>query len=139
MENLYTPKLWGSEKTLSKPSKHTIINQITIDNKFLSLVRSTFSYGSCQTSIKTSKMAKKRKAIPGANQLKNDGFQEKPASDSKLRVNTYEDVADSEDEFHINRDKILLEEGPAQKRQRKTREEGQTSESHIRSPRIILS
>ena len=44
--------------------------------------------------------------------------------DSKLRINTYEDVADSEDEFHINRDKILLEEGPAQKKQRKLREEG---------------
>ncbi len=44
---------------------------------------------------------------------------------SKLRINTFEDVADSEDEFHINRDKILLEEGPAQKRQRKTREEGE--------------
>ena len=47
-------------------------------------------------------------------------------ADSKLRINTYEDVADSEDEFHINRDKILLEEGPAQKRQRKILEEGNT-------------
>ena len=43
---------------------------------------------------------------------------------SKLIINTFEDVADSEDEFHINRDKILLEEGPAQKRQRKALEEG---------------
>ena len=43
---------------------------------------------------------------------------------SKLTINTFEDVADSEDEFHINRDKILLEEGPAQKRQRKALEEG---------------
>lgn len=84
-------------------------------------------------------MAKKRKAIPEFNQPKNDGFRETPASDSKLRVNTYEDVADSEDEFHINRDKILLEEGPAQKRQRRTREEGMTSESHITSPRIVSS
>ena len=44
--------------------------------------------------------------------------------DGKILVNSYEDVADSEDEFHINRDKILLEEGPAQKRQRRIREEG---------------
>ena len=51
-------------------------------------------------------------------------------ADSKLRINTYEDVADSEDEFHINRDKILLEEGPAQKRQRKIQEEGMASNLH---------
>ncbi|MCJ1478629.1 hypothetical protein MMC13_007310 [Lambiella insularis] len=44
-------------------------------------------------------------------------------SEAKLRINTYEDVADSEDEFHINRDKILLDEGPARKRQRKQEEE----------------
>jgi len=71
-------------------------------------------------------MAKKRKATRGANQSINDGLSETPASDGKLRVNTYEDVADSEDEFHINRDKILFEEGPAQKRQRRAREEGIT-------------
>jgi len=71
-------------------------------------------------------MAKKRKATRGAKESNNDGFRELPASDSKLRVNTYEDVADSEDEFHINRDKILLEEGPPQKRQRRAREEGIT-------------
>ncbi|MCJ1287855.1 hypothetical protein MMC26_007207 [Xylographa opegraphella] len=45
------------------------------------------------------------------------------SSDAKLGINTYEDVADSEDEFHINRDKILLEEGPAQKKQRRYQEE----------------
>ena len=45
-------------------------------------------------------------------------------ADSRLRINTYEDVADSEDEFHINRDKVLLEESPAQKRQRKIEEKG---------------
>lgn len=41
-----------------------------------------------------------------------------------LRINTYEDVADSEDEFFDNQDKILLAEGPAQKRQRKAQEDG---------------
>lgn len=44
---------------------------------------------------------------------------------TKLAIDTYEDVADSEDEFHINRDKILLEDGPAAKKLRKWREEGQ--------------
>ncbi|OAK98938.1 hypothetical protein IQ06DRAFT_278673 [Phaeosphaeriaceae sp. SRC1lsM3a] len=43
--------------------------------------------------------------------------------DSKLAINTWEDVADSEDEFHINRDKILLDEGPAAKKLRKYQEE----------------
>ncbi|KAJ4354531.1 something about silencing protein 10 [Didymosphaeria variabile] len=42
---------------------------------------------------------------------------------SKLAISTYEDVADSEDEFHINRDKILLDDGPAAKKLRKWREE----------------
>lgn len=46
------------------------------------------------------------------------------AESSKLAISTYEDVADSEDEFHINRDKVLLDEGPAAKRMRKWREEG---------------
>lgn len=66
-------------------------------------------------------MAKKRKASGRAAgetaKLKKD--------DSKLAITSYEDVADSEDEFHINRDKILLDEGPAAKRLRKWQEEGQ--------------
>lgn len=44
-----------------------------------------------------------------------------------MRINTFEDVADSEDEFHMNRDKILLDEGPAAKRMRKYQEEGLSS------------
>lgn len=39
-------------------------------------------------------------------------------------INSYEDVADSEDEFHINRDKIMLEDEPDAKRRRKWQEEG---------------
>lgn len=78
-------------------------------------------------------MAKKRKAIRETNEPNDDGFRETSASDSKLRVKTYEDVADSEDEFFINRDKVFLEEGPVQKRQRRAREEGMTSGNYIRS------
>jgi U3 small nucleolar RNA-associated protein 3 len=45
--------------------------------------------------------------------------------DGKLGpISTYEDVADSEDEFHINRDKILLDDGPDAKRRKKWEEEG---------------
>jgi U3 small nucleolar RNA-associated protein 3 len=67
-------------------------------------------------------MAKKRKA--GGRPFGDDEPRREREGNSKLRINTYEDVADSEDEFHINRDKILLEEDPAHKRQRKAQEEG---------------
>ncbi|KAL9628309.1 MAG: hypothetical protein Q9204_005971 [Flavoplaca sp. TL-2023a] len=43
--------------------------------------------------------------------------------DSRQTINTYEDVADSEDEFFINRDEVLLDEGPVQKKRRKAQEE----------------
>lgn len=65
-------------------------------------------------------MGKKRKA--GGRYGEQKAPQE---DDSKLAITTYEDVADSEDEFHINRDKILLDEGPAAKKLRKWREDGQ--------------
>ena len=68
------------------------------------------------------KMGKKRKV--GGRPFGHDEPRELTDADSKLRINTFEDVADSEDEFHINRDKVLLEEGPVQKRQRKIQEEG---------------
>ena len=67
-------------------------------------------------------MGKKRKA--GSRAYGADDSVRSADRGSKLRINTYEDVADSEDEFHINRDKILLKERPAQKRQRNLREEG---------------
>ena len=65
-------------------------------------------------------MAKKRKAGGGASRAPKAPKEE----DSRMRINTFEDVADSEDEFHMNRDKILLDEGPAAKRIRKYQEEG---------------
>ena len=67
-------------------------------------------------------MAKKRKA--GGRSFGNDEIRYEKYGDSKLRVNTYEDVADSEDEFHINRDKVLLDETPTQKRLRRAQEQG---------------
>lgn len=70
-------------------------------------------------------MGKKRKA--GGRPFGHERFNDVPEKDSKQQINTYEDVANSEDEFFINQDKILLEEGPAQKRQRKTQEDGKLS------------
>ena len=81
-------------------------------------------------------MGKKRKA--GGRPFGRDEPRNLDGTESKLRVNTYEDVADSEDEFHINRDKILLEEGPAQKRQRKIQEDGKVlGPSHFFRLRLI--
>lgn len=68
-------------------------------------------------------MGKKRKA--GGKPLGRPGPREIDEADAKLRINTYEDVADSEDEFHINRDKILLGEDSQQRKRRKLREEGE--------------
>ncbi|MCJ1465072.1 hypothetical protein MMC07_003688 [Pseudocyphellaria aurata] len=67
-------------------------------------------------------MAKKRKT--GGRPFGHERTDDVPEGHSKLRINTYEDVANSEDEFFINQDKILLEEGPAQKKQRKLEEDG---------------
>ncbi|KAL9056677.1 MAG: hypothetical protein Q9206_002648 [Seirophora lacunosa] len=67
-------------------------------------------------------MAKKRKA--SSHKPSTVGRSRAPEDESKLTINTYEDVADSEDEFFINRDKILLDEGPQQKKRRKIEEEG---------------
>lgn len=68
-------------------------------------------------------MGKKRKA--SGRPFGRDEPQKLSDADSKLKINTYEDVADSEDEFHINRDKVLLEDSPSQKRQRKMQEDGE--------------
>ncbi|KAH0365244.1 hypothetical protein KCU65_g6267, partial [Aureobasidium melanogenum] len=66
-------------------------------------------------------MAKKRKAPSGG------ASRENVADDSnkrtKMRIKTYEDVAGSDDEFHINRDKIMLDDGPEAKRRRKVQED----------------
>jgi U3 small nucleolar RNA-associated protein 3 len=64
----------------------------------------------------------KRKASGRAEQSKNNGFEDKGGKMG--RITTYEDVADSADEFHINRDKILLDDGPDAKRRKKWQEEG---------------
>ena len=69
-------------------------------------------------------MGKKRKAGGRHFQAKDSARGEPQVSDSKIRVDAFEDVADSEDEFSNGQDKLFLEEGPVQKRQRRTRENG---------------
>jgi U3 small nucleolar RNA-associated protein 3 len=64
-------------------------------------------------------MGKKRKASSG-----HKAPRKIPESSSKLALTAWQDVADSEDEFLLNREKVLLEEGPEAKRRRKIEEEG---------------
>ncbi|KAF4437512.1 SAS10 involved in silencing [Fusarium acutatum] len=63
-------------------------------------------------------MAKKRKASGRSNAP--SGPKELDPSEARLGpITTYEDVADSEDEYFMNRDQILLDEAPDSKRRRK--------------------
>ena len=68
-------------------------------------------------------MAKKRK-VSGRSAVADEakGFESKGGKIGP--ITTYEDVADSEDEFHINRDKVMLDDGPDAKRRKKWQDEG---------------
>ena len=63
----------------------------------------------------------KRKRLNG--QAKELGIEEFNPKASKLTFNSYEDIPDSEDEFHINRDKVLLDNGPEAKRRKQSQQE----------------
>lgn len=63
-------------------------------------------------------MAKKRKA--GGRDSRPSGPKEVDPKDARIGpVTTFEDVADSEDEYFINKDRILLDDQPKSKRQRR--------------------
>ena len=66
-------------------------------------------------------MAKKRKA--GGRHSEPKTVTEIDIGDSRKRIRTFEDVANSEDEFLLNRDQVRLAEEPAVKRRRKWAEQ----------------
>ncbi|KAI0901978.1 Sas10 C-terminal domain-containing protein [Annulohypoxylon nitens] len=67
-------------------------------------------------------MGKKRKASSGPPQPK--GPREYDPADARLGpINSYADVADSEDEYFLNKDQILFDDGPKSKKQRRDEEE----------------
>lgn len=68
-------------------------------------------------------MGKKRKAS-GATPRAHS-----PERSSRLAINSWQDVADEQDEFLLNREKILLDEGAAAKRRRRDRAEGMFSQT----------
>ncbi|KAI0840512.1 Sas10 C-terminal domain-containing protein [Hypoxylon sp. FL0890] len=67
-------------------------------------------------------MGKKRKASSAPSEPK--GPREYNPVDARLGpINTYEDVADSEDEYFMNKDQILFDDGPKSKKQKRLEEE----------------
>ncbi|KAM0454899.1 hypothetical protein ACHAPV_008040 [Trichoderma viride] len=74
-------------------------------------------------------MAKKRKA--SRHTAESSGPKELDPADARLKVNTYEDVANSEDEFLMNRDTIMLDDEPNMKRRRKEDEEIDFSDEEV--------
>jgi hypothetical protein len=71
--------------------------------------------------------SKKRNA-PSGSQMDSkgeNGWGKKGSKGSKLAITSYEDVADKEDAFHLQRDRVMLDgEGPDTKRRRREGDEG---------------
>ncbi|RDA89788.1 hypothetical protein CP533_3332 [Ophiocordyceps camponoti-saundersi (nom. inval.)] len=75
-------------------------------------------------------MGKKRRA-PG-RAFEPHGPRDIDPADARLGpISTFEDVADSEDEYFLARDQILLDDEPASKRRRKTEEDMELSDEEI--------
>ena len=71
-------------------------------------------------------MGKKRKT--SGRSAPADGEKEFNTKGGKLGpITTYEDIADSEDDLHLNRDKVMLDDGPESKRRKKWEQEGNTN------------
>lgn len=67
-------------------------------------------------------MGKKRKSSGRQKEEEVPGFE--PRGGTMKAINSYEDIADSEDEFHMQREKIMLDDGPEAKRRKKWQKEG---------------
>jgi U3 small nucleolar RNA-associated protein 3 len=65
-------------------------------------------------------MAKRKRGGHAAEEPKGPSME---VGKSKMRIRDYEDVADSDDEFHLQRDRVLLGEEPEVKRRRKLQEQ----------------
>ena len=65
-------------------------------------------------------MGKKRKA--GSSRAEAASGPNMDVGESRKRIRDFEDVADSDDEFHLGRERVALDEGPEAKRRRKVRE-----------------
>ncbi|POR32138.1 Uncharacterized protein TPAR_07639 [Tolypocladium paradoxum] len=75
-------------------------------------------------------MGKKRKA--SGHNAEHKGPKELDTADARLGpISTYEDLADSEDEYFLNRDKIMLADEPGSKRRRKEEEDFELSDEEI--------
>ena len=72
--------------------------------------------------------SKKRKAPSGSKNPENGRSKKGDGGDKggKLTFTSYEDIADEEDAFHLQRDRVMLDagEGPDSKRRRREGDEG---------------
>lgn len=75
-------------------------------------------------------MAKKRKAS-GRNVQQTEPQEVDPKQARLGPITTYEDVADSEDEYFINRDRLMFDEEPRSKKQRQEDEEFDFSDEEV--------
>lgn len=66
-------------------------------------------------------MGKKRKA--SRQPVAPSGPRDVDPDDARLQVNSYEDIADSEEEYFINKDKVLLDDSPSAKRRKAEKED----------------
>ncbi|KAI9759036.1 MAG: hypothetical protein M4579_002625 [Chaenotheca gracillima] len=75
-------------------------------------------------------MGKKRKV--SGRSARHDAPENSKSDSGKLGpIRTYEDIADSEDEFHANRDKVSFEDGNAKKRRRQEEEFLEPSDEEV--------
>lgn len=81
------------------------------------LFLSTHAFSTLQLRID---MAKKRKGGP----RQDDAVDDTSTKRVRMNINSYEDVAGSDDEFHLNRDEVRLGETADEKRRRKWQEQG---------------
>lgn len=120
-------KFDGESPTLSNrgPELSTrVMSRNFGDDRFLSpQTRTSLSARTHKINVfRATDMAKKRKATGTAKG--SSAAAEDHSKRVRLNLDSYEDVAASDDEFHIGRDKVLLDETPREKRSRKIREEG---------------
>lgn len=118
---LFIPPSMGCKH--NKPRYRRIASSLEKFREIDKRVLIYFHNGTLGSTTRPHTMGKKRKA--SGQPYGHRESQEDEKTSAKLTVTTYEDVANSEDEFHINRDKILLDEGPEQKRRRKVQEQGE--------------
>lgn len=78
-----------------------------------------------------SNMAKRKRGGPQKAPERPSEYEDRTAA--RFKHDTYEGVANSEDEFHMHRDKIMIEDQPESKKAKQRREEGTDGQSECKT------